>query len=213
VFAWYGALNGITMAMVKTLSPGVPDFYQGCELIDLSMVDPDNRRPVDFERRRTLLGEMRALAEQTERGPALRALLGQAPDGRAKFWATWRALQWRRSNEAMLQHADYLPLDVSGEKARHVIAFARRDGPSGLVVIGTRLFASLGLPVGGLPIGEIWADTRVHWPAGETAPGDGFVDAIGGGRHALDDNGSLPLAQVLSDFPVAALGGEAGAGA
>ncbi|MEO6409309.1 MAG: malto-oligosyltrehalose synthase [Burkholderiaceae bacterium] len=212
VFAWYGALNGITMAAVKTLSPGVPDFYQGCELIDLSMVDPDNRRPVDFERRRTLLAEMRELAAQAERGPALRGLLGQASDGRAKFWATWRALQWRRSNEALLRNADYLPLEVSGEKARHVVAFARRDGPRALVVIGTRLFASLGLQVGEPPIGGAWGDTRVHWPAGETVPDDGFLDTIGGRRHALDETGGWPLAHVLGDFPVAALSGGTSAG-
>lgn len=207
VFSWYGALNGITMATLKTLSPGVPDFYQGCELIDLSMVDPDNRRPVDFERRRALLGEMHALAEQPERGPALQALLGQASDGRAKFWATWRALQWRRTNETMLQNTDYRPLDVSGDRARHVIAFARRDGPRWLVVVGTRLFASLGLQVGELPIGAVWGDTRVHWPAGEAGPGDGFVDAISGHRQRPDESGAWPLAQVLGDFPVAALAG------
>ena len=212
VFAWYGALNGITMATLKTLSPGVPDFYQGLEVIDLSMVDPDNRRPVDFERRRRLLDEMRALAELPDRGPALHSLLAQASSGQAKFWATWRALQWRFSNEVMLQNADYMPLEVTGEKARHVIAFARRDGPRALVVIGTRLFASLGLRVGELPVGAVWGDTRVHWPAGEAGPMGGvdgsesFVDAIGGGCHAPAENGSWPLAQVLGAFPVAALG-------
>ena len=225
-FAWYGALNGITMAMVKTLSPGVPDFYQGCEVIDLSMVDPDNRRPVDFERRRRLLDELRTLTEQAERGPALQALLAQASDGRAKFWATWRALQWRAENEVMLQNADYMPLEVTGEKAHHVIAFARRSGSGGssspgvLVVIATRLFASLGLRVGELPVREVWGDTRVHWPADAKVPTDGldggdasdapsgfdgFVDAIGGRRHALDEDRAWPLAHVLGDFPVAAL--------
>ena len=82
----------------------------------------------------------------------------------------------------MLQHTDYLPLEVSGERAHHVIAFARRDGPRWLVVIGTRLFASLGL----------------------------LVDTISGARHGLE-GAALPLARVLRDFPVAALSGEAGA--
>ena len=214
VFAWYGALNGITMALVKTLSPGVPDYYQGCECIDLSLVDPDNRRPVDFDHRRALLADFSGTAAASDLGPPLRSWLGQAPDGRAKFWAIWRALQWRRSNEAMLQHTDYLPLEVSGERAHHVIAFARRDGPRWLVVIGTRLFASLGLRVGELPVGEVWGDTRVHWPlaalpAAEVR-GDWLVDTISGARHGLE-GAALPLARVLRDFPVAALSGEAGA--
>ncbi len=66
-FAWHGAFNSITMALVKTLSPGVPDFYQGCELVDLSMVDPDNRRPVDFQHRRALLAGLHGLADQPAR--------------------------------------------------------------------------------------------------------------------------------------------------
>jgi (1->4)-alpha-D-glucan 1-alpha-D-glucosylmutase len=216
VFAWYGALNGITMAMVKTLSPGVPDFYQGCELIELSLVDPDNRRPIDFERRRSLLAELGGIAALPERGPALRTLLASAPDGRAKFWATWRALQWRSANEAMLKQTHYLPLEVRGECARHVIAFARRAGPRWLVVIGTRLFASLGLRAGDLPIGPVWGDTSVHWPAADAAAaaarGDWLVDAIGGGRHGLAGD-ALPLARVLRDFPVAALSGDGDTGA
>ena len=208
-FAWYGALNSITLVLLKTLSPGVPDYYQGCEAIDLSLVDPDNRRPVDFERRRALLAQARDIAALPDRAPALRELIDQAVDGRAKFWTTWCTLQLRAANEAMLRDADYLPLEVRGERAEHVVAFARRAAGRWVVVIGTRLFASLGLAVGEAPIGAVWGDTEVVWPdAGAAAtPGTGLVDALSGRQHAVVGP-ALPLAHVLRDFPVAALSGE-----
>lgn len=216
VFAWYGALNSITLALVKTLSPGVPDYYQGCEAIELSLVDPDNRRPVDFDRRRAMLAQARDLAALPDRAPALRQLLDEAVDGRAKFWATWCALQLRVANEAMLRNADYLPLAVRGQRAEHVVAFARRAAGRWVVVVGTRLFASLGLPVGEPPIGAVWGDTEIVWPdsdggAAATA-GAWLADAVSGQRHAIVGS-ALPLARVLRLFPVAALSGEAVGGA
>lgn len=114
VFSWYGALNSITMATVNTLLPGVPDFYQGCELIDLSRVDPDNRRPVDVGLRREVPSRLQALAEQPDRGPALQFLLSHASDGTVKFWASWHALQRRHANESMLSNGVHRPLEASG---------------------------------------------------------------------------------------------------
>jgi len=188
----------------------VPDFYQGHEAIELSLVDPDNRRAIDFGRRREMLAQARAMDALPDRAMALRELLEHAVDGRAKFWVTWQALRLRREQENMLRRAEYVPLEVRGERARHVVAFARRDGSRWLVVVGARLMASLGQPVGSAPIGAVWSDTSVvlpetdAWPAGATAPW--LEDAIGGGRHALQ-GGTLPLASVLREFPVAALFG------
>ena len=95
--AWYGALNGLTLAAVKGLSPGVPDYYQGHETIELTLVDPDNRRPVDYARRRELLQQARALEALPQRAAVLREWLSQAPDGRAKFWVTWSVLRIRQA--------------------------------------------------------------------------------------------------------------------
>jgi (1->4)-alpha-D-glucan 1-alpha-D-glucosylmutase len=208
VLAWHGALNGLTLALVKTLSPGVPDFYQGHEAIELALVDPDNRRPVDFDRRRALLAEAEARWALPQRGPALRALLDRAVDGDAKFWVTWRALQLRRACEAMLARAVYVPLEVRGVHAAHVVAFARRDGPRWLVVIGTRLSVALGQ--GEAPLGDVWGDTAVVWPDGGAAlpPHAWLTDAITGRTLALQD-GALSLAATLREFPVAALSGDA----
>jgi (1->4)-alpha-D-glucan 1-alpha-D-glucosylmutase len=208
LLAWYGAFNGIAMATIKCLSPGVPDFYQGQETIELSLVDPDNRRPVDYARRRALLAQMEALAAQPERGAALRALLEGAPDGTAKFWAVWRALQLRRDREAMLRRAAYLPLEARGERARHVVAFARHDGARWVNVVATRLFASLGLRVGEAPVGAVWGDTAIELPAGDAAhalpAGTRLVDAMSGDAHVLE-RAELSLASLLRHFPVAVL--------
>ncbi|MDH5541285.1 MAG: malto-oligosyltrehalose synthase, partial [Rhizobacter sp.] len=214
VFAWYGALNSVTMATLKSLSPGVPDHYQGCELIDLSLVDPDNRRAVDYTLRQGMLDRARQIAALPDRRSALRELIDHATDGRGKFWATWCALQLRRKHEALFRQAEYLPLEVRGERAGNVVAFARRDGNRWVVVVGGRLFASLGLKVGEAPVGAAWGDTSIAWPGTETpnkAPlPASLTDAISGQSHPLPA-GELALAQVLRDFPVAALSGEASA--
>ncbi len=214
IIAWYGALNGLSLALVKALSPGVPDFYQGHELIELSLVDPDNRRPVDFEHRRGCLAEAQtllALPDTVARRAVWRDWVAHATDGRAKFWVTWRALQLRRVHEAMLRNADYVPLEVRGTRARHVLAFARSDGERWIVVIAGRLFVGLDRPVGVAPAGSDWDDTVVVLPVSAGAPlpsAPWLEDALTGQRHPVVD-GVLPLARVLTEFPVAALFGAA----
>ena len=210
VFAWHGALNGLTMAAVKCLSPGVPDFYQGHEAIELSLVDPDNRRAIDFGRRRALLAEARQTAASSDRAPALRALLEHAVDGRAKFWVTWRALLLRREHDDMLRRSQYVALEVRGERASHVVAFARHDGPRWLLVIGMRLSVAFGRPPGEVPAASDWGDTVIVWPqavaTGAPARAPWLADAISGQKHAPHE-GTLALADVLREFPVAALFG------
>ncbi|WP_298829726.1 malto-oligosyltrehalose synthase [uncultured Piscinibacter sp.] len=221
VFAWYGALNSTSMAAIKCLSPGVPDFYQGHAAIELTLMDPDNRGLIDHARRRALLARAEASRDAIE--PAVRArewrdLLARVQDGEAKFRVTWIALQLRRQHELMLQGADYLPLKASGVRAEHVVAFARRHGSQWVVVIATRLFASLGLAVGEAPLGEVWGDTVVEWPAGDTASGqDGLPagtrlkDALSGREHDIASAG-LRLSDLLRDFPLALLDTASAAG-
>ncbi len=204
-FSWFGALNSLSLTLVKLTSPGVPDIYQGNELLDFSLVDPDNRRPVDYARRRALLDGLKGLASSSaETLPGrVRELLATIDDGRAKLWVTWRALTMRRDHPAAFAHGEYVPLAVAGPRARHVVAYARRSGDQGFVVIAGRLFATLGVDPGAAPLGaDIWGDTEVVL---DVLPGAlTLVDALSGAKHAVAD-GRMPVAAALSHLPVALL--------
>jgi (1->4)-alpha-D-glucan 1-alpha-D-glucosylmutase len=203
-FSWFGALNSVSMALVKFTSPGVPDLYQGNELADYSLVDPDNRRPVDYAARRAALDSLTGLAHDPAEGLAarVRALVEAPYDGRAKLWVIWRALALRRDRPDLFAEGDYYPVAAAGARARHLVAYARRLGPSGIVAVAGRLFASLGLPAGTPPLGETaWGDTAVDlsWlPAGVA-----LRNALTGESHAAGD--ALPVARIFANFPGAAL--------
>ncbi|MDN8613585.1 malto-oligosyltrehalose synthase [Variovorax ginsengisoli] len=193
----FGALNGISLTLLKYSSPGVPDLYQGCELIDRSLVDPDNRRPVDYGEREHLLETMQALAAAASGGALAQAVSGFAAtpsDGRAKLWLTWRLLALRQRWPALFRHGSYEPLEVRGERADHVIAFARRHDDRALVVIVARLFARLG--------DTGWGDTCVQLPAGFATVA--MDDEVTGLRHPAGGP-QLALAAVLQAFPGAVL--------
>ena len=199
--AWVGLLNGLCATAIKLTSPGVPDIYQGTELWDYSLVDPDNRRPVDYERRRALLHEIRSRDEPSE--AYARELLESLPDGRAKLYLTWRLLQLRRTREALFRLGGYTALRASGSHARHVVAFARRHGGDSVLTVVPRLVAGLGVRAGGLPHGiEVWADTRVELPMFKD--GTELTDVLTG-RVARVERGGIALGDLLAAFPVAVL--------
>ena len=198
---WLGFLNSVAMVAVKYTSPGVPDCYQGNEILDLSLVDPDNRRPVDYGVRREMLDALSALPDAPGQA-ALREVFGDATRGRAKLFVMARLLRLRREREALFAEGDYTPLRTGGSHAKHVIAFARRRGKDCIVTVVPRLVASLGVKEGELPCGALWGDTRVELPfAGE---GVEPRDAISGRVHSLEGNG-LALAALLAEAPVAVL--------
>lgn len=208
--AWFGMLNSLSLVLVKLGSPGVADFYQGNELFDLSLVDPDNRRPVDFSRRIALLQQLQATAA----GPAadlparVRAFFEEPWDGRPKLWLTWRALQLRSGRERLFMEGDYLPVAVDGARSRHVVAFARRLDACGIVVAAGRLFASMGLEPGELPLGRAaWGDTALDLsfvPEGTQLTNVLTGESMEPGTHAR-----LPLARAMAHFPGALIAYEA----
>jgi len=202
---WFGSLNTLSMALVKFTSPGVPDLYQGNELVDLSLVDPDNRRPVDYAPRAGLLDDLRGL-DPADLARVAQALLSAPQDGRAKLLVTWRLLELRRRRLELLRDGDYRGLAASGARAAHVLAFARSHGRHVLVTIAGRLFAQLLREPGRLPLGEdAWGDTAVEVP--ELAAGATLLNAITGERVQLRD-GRIRLAEAFATFPAGALLGE-----
>jgi (1->4)-alpha-D-glucan 1-alpha-D-glucosylmutase len=165
LIAAHGAINSLAQTLLKAVSPGIPDFYQGTELWDLSLVDPDNRRLVDFARRQELLDTLHGRIEAA--GPDLtdvcRELLEQWTDGRVKLYLTHRALTLRRARARLFALGAYRALASGGQHADHVVALARRDGADAVVAAVPRLTARLGGLTGSFPLGEsIWEHTWVE---------------------------------------------------
>src|SRR5205085_12076059 len=117
-----------------------PDVYQGNELMDLSLVDPDNRRPVDYALRGRLLDELAAAGEGAGLAARLRELGRTPTDGRLKLWVTWRLLQLRRERTALYRDGGYTALQAEGSRAEHVVAFARGSGPDAAITLAGRFF-------------------------------------------------------------------------
>jgi len=179
-----GARNGLGQVLLKMASPGAPDFYQGCELWQLSLVDPDNRRPVDYERRRTMLDQLRK-RESEDRIGLIRDLAGNPTRDETKLFVTYHALGCRRSNPELFARGDYIPLEARGAYARHVCAFARRWEDKWAAVIVPRWTGHL----------NDWGDTEIVSPPGTAENGQ---DALTGLIPA-----SWRLADLLREFPVA----------
>src|SRR5690606_17480264 len=207
---WHGGINSLSLAVLKACVPGVPDIYRGAELIDDSLVDPDNRRPVDFQRRETLLAEIEQAGDDA-------AVLGAWWAGRdfdrLKLWCLWRLLVARRDEPLLFARADYVPVVVRGSRARHLVAFARRladaNGERLLLVLATRLSLGLGLEPGrraGEP--AIWTDTAID-VAGAALPMGAYRDLLDG-REVRIDEGLVPVASLLATLPCAVLVGGAG---
>jgi len=200
--AWIGLLNSLSIVLIKLTSPGVPDIYQGNELWDFSLVDPDNRRPVDYALRARLLEEIESTTGRSERFD-IGALFATPQDGRPKLFLTQRALALRRARAQLFLHGGYTPLASHGLREDHIVAYARRHAGAGIVVLAPRLMSTLLGGPGELPCGErAWADTSVELPflAEDTA----LVDALTGQRLHVRE-GRVRIAEALAAFPGALL--------
>ena len=161
-----GMMNSLSQVAVKLGSPGVPDVYQGTDLWDLSLVDPDNRRPIDFTRRQCLLDEVdRVLgAAEPERLAAVAGMLANWRDGRIKLLLTAAGLRLRRDKPELFLAGDYLPLETEVTVPGNAIAFARAHGEDGVLVVAPRLCARLFDAELRPPLGESWKTSRVLLP-------------------------------------------------
>jgi (1->4)-alpha-D-glucan 1-alpha-D-glucosylmutase len=208
----WGLYTALSQVALKILSPGVPDIYQGQEFWDFSLVDPDNRRPVDYAIRRQALAELQAAVSQ---GPAshrdLAARLANSPrDPRLKQYVTWRLLELRHDAPQLFSQGRYVPLAVTGSAARHVCAFAWQPADGGpaerqVVAIIPRLLAQLATSdselTGPRPLwqADTWGDTRVDF----ATQGGEFHNLFSGSE--LPPGPSIAVGPLLAEFPIAVL--------
>jgi len=207
--ALYGAVNSLAQAVLKVAVPGIPDFYQGTELWSLSLVDPDNRRPVDFARRQTLLDSLAArIADRPDGLEQLGAeLLETWPDGRIKLYVTQRALTLRRERERLFRSGSYTPLSASGARAEHLVGLARRDDGQVVIVAVPRLSARLTDFAGRFPLGDsVWGDTWLS--LGDSSLEGEYTDRFSGLRVATERRDGAPVLRagaLFGSLPVAML--------
>jgi (1->4)-alpha-D-glucan 1-alpha-D-glucosylmutase len=199
-----GMYNSLGQTLLKLAVPGVADCYQGTELWDLSFVDPDNRRPVDFAGRHRLLRELK-ISESKDRGAPLRDLLAEWPDGRIKLYLLHKLLSFRRDHRDLFDAGEYLPLQATGDMADRVCAFARRKDPSWALaivpcLIGREIYR------GDAPLAEeFWRGTVLNLP--EPAP-DRWIDVISGSvieTSLTASTKTLEFGSIFQSFPVAFL--------
>ena len=211
-----GLWNSLSQTLLKLTSPGVPDIYQGNELWEFSLVDPDNRRPVDFVRRQQAFANIRKLGSDPD-AVARGGLLETPEDGRLKLYLIWKTLCLRKQIPSVFDAGEYVPLGVAGARANHVVAFLRRLEGASVLVVAPCLIATLlsengdnmDLP----PIGpEVWKDTYVLLPSSNSY--ESYRNAFTGKTLALqkdvqriDSHNNefvrIEVSEVLGEFPVA----------
>lgn len=195
----YGVWNSLAQTLIKITSPGVPDFYQGTELWDLHLVDPDNRRPVDFSLRQAILREL--VEDHVASRDLPSELLASRADGRIKLYLIYKALQARNSRPELFRRGSWLPLRTGGKWAHHLVAFARRYRKTWVITVVPRFLTRLVKP-DEVPIGEqVWQDTHLLVPR---AMPRSLVNLITG--DTVHASPKLLAGAVLARFPVALLG-------
>lgn len=197
--AFYGMLNSLSQVLIKATCPGVPDIYQGCEFWDLSLVDPDNRRPVDYAIRHQNLSTLKKSAE-VDPAELLKELRAHWQDGRIKLYLTWRCLQARRQQAEIFLEGDYVPLKIKGSGVSSLLAYARTWENHSAIVVAPRLLSGLVDP-GTWPLGErVWGDTEITLP--EKMKGF-WRDCLSG--RSLSGGDTLSVGRLLRDLPCALL--------
>ena len=202
--AYPGMLNSLSQTLLKIASPGVPDFYQGTELWDFSLVDPDNRRPVDFGKRIKLLEELKQ-REKENRLSLIQELFTRWADGKIKLYVTHKGLDFRRSQRVLFEEGNYIPIDTSDGSTDHICAFARQKGEAWALVAVPRMVTKL-VTAERPPLGkETWGFSALVLP--EDTP-ESWLNILTGEELKVilsEQRKLLPLASVLQSFPLALL--------
>jgi len=198
--AYYGMINGLSQVLLKIASPGVADFYQGSELWDLRLVDPDNRGVVDFEKRITAL---RDIPEANANDPRqVEEIIKNWHDGRIKLYLIRKALRFRHDCADLFHAGEFVPVQSAGCKARNVIAFLRRTTNLTTLMVVPRWLAKF---PGELAQPHDWCDTRVLLPTGSSKTWTSIFSGLQTNADSRDGESTLMLNDLLKDFPVALL--------
>jgi len=202
--AYYGMVNSLAQMLLKIVSPGVADFYQGSELWDLRLVDPDNRAPVDFERRAALLEQL-AREEAMDAVSLIGNLLEHWHDGRIKLFLVQKAVRFRRENAALFQEGEFLPLVTKGERRQNLVCFMRRRNGNQVLVAVPRWLSQVASSARSQ---RDWQDAEVVLPADSSVrwqsviTGHEVMTQEESGGQSLTGQ-SLKVANLLEEFPVA----------
>jgi (1->4)-alpha-D-glucan 1-alpha-D-glucosylmutase len=201
-----GAWNSLAQTLIKITAPGVPDFYQGSELWSFSLVDPDNRAPVDYSSRRQHLEELSRRAAADLLGLA-GELVPRWRDGRIKLFLTWRALGFRRSHRRLFAEGAYLPLEAAGARSEHCCAFARRHERSWALTAVPRFVSGLLDEARTAGAERVWERTWLRLPPEAPAQWRNVLtgELVRAERGA--EGGEIGLARLFGSFPVALLEG------
>lgn len=197
---FYGAIHSLGQSLLKVTAPGIPDIYQGTELWELSYVDPDNRRPVNYEARQQLVQEVEGVKAQQE--SYFQDLLENYRNGQMKLFTLHKALQERRQHPEVFTEGEYLPISPEGKQQESLLSFARKLEDEWYLVVVPKQVVLLCEP-GEFPLGkDVWKDAKLPLP--ENAPKK-WVNIYTGGK--LTGKDALDVAEVLASFPVALLRG------
>jgi (1->4)-alpha-D-glucan 1-alpha-D-glucosylmutase len=200
----FGAVNSLAQVVLKIAVPGIPDLYQGNELWELNLVDPDNRRSVDYHQRSVYLDGLLALSDGEGPAAVCREVLSNLDDGRAKLWTTQRALQLRTQEHALFRHGEYAALEVAGDHKENAIAFLRRDAKSERSVLAVlpRFAYTLMRGKPELPLGPAWGSDQLRVPV---SSGTRYTNVFTGESLSVAEQQTLALSTILATFPVALL--------
>lgn len=201
--SYFGMLNSLSQTLIKLTVPGVPDTYQGNELWEFNLVDPDNRRAVDYDRRRRVLAEFSEICKngRDQQATFANELVTKMDDGRIKAYLIWRTLNLRNRHPELFQLGEYVPLETTGERAKHLFVFARRLKAKTLVVPAPRLCAELLRGETRMPSGEeVWQNVQIKIPGNAAR----FQNIFTGEKFVVE-RGELLARHLFRNFPIALL--------
>jgi (1->4)-alpha-D-glucan 1-alpha-D-glucosylmutase len=199
IVSFYGIFNSLSQTLLKIASPGLPDFYQGSEFWDLNLVDPDNRRPVDFSLRTWLLNEMKS-RESDDIIRLIDELLSTREDGKIKLFLICKALEVRQKFRNIFEKGEYVPLNTEGIYKENIIAFAWEHRPEWIITVVPRLLTGI-VQDNQYPLGtEVWGDTHVILPEDTPLKWNNGITGL-----SVEGKRTLAAGDILKHFPCALL--------